>query len=614
MRLRTRLTLLFSLFSIVLVSLATAITYWLASSALVAELDGQSDRAAQRAEAYVEHRGADAAGVVRALSREPALRAALAQVASGAEEPRSPRIVGLAEDSAEGTDLDVFEILDSNGIVLSSAHWKANYGNPHVEAVRLAGSTGGAPVAARINVRGRTRIALVSAIPMEVGGMKFIALGGYYMDARPLRELEELLDVAVALVPLPSSAGASGAGAGAVPEGVAGAAAPSADGSGPGGDSARGGAAAAAGASMEGASLSARTHVLREVILPHSGGPPVAKLVVGVSRGRLKELAHGLRGAFVYAAAAALAFSWIVALVLARGITRPLERLTAGARVVASGDLTAVVEGEGSDEIGQLVKSFNRMVADLRASRTRISRMERIAAWREVARRIAHEIKNALSPIQLSIENVERSHRKGSGDFEAVLSRATGTVREEVDGLRLLVDEFTQFARMPPPELARDDVRKVVQRVVNLHESSRPGVFVSLETPPDPIDAMIDAGQLSRALGNIVANAIEASAEGGRVSVSVARAERDCPGGTPCVKIVVRDNGQGLTPEQREQVFEPYYTTKERGTGLGLAIAMKIINDHEGTIEVESEPGRGCAFAILLPAEAGLPEGGARER
>jgi two-component system nitrogen regulation sensor histidine kinase NtrY len=603
MRLRTRLFLLFSLFSIVLVSLATAITYWLASSALVSELDGQSDRAAQRAKAYIAHRGADAAGVVRALSREPALRATLARVASGAEEPRSPRVVGLAEESAEGTDLDVFEILDERGTVLSSAHWKASYGNPHVEAVRIARSTGGSPVAARIEVRGRTRIALVSAIPIEIGGMTFVALGGYYMDAKPLRELEELLDVEVALVPLPPGAGGGGSGAAAPGEGGTSSrhdrAVPVGAG---GGDSARGSAAAGSGASMEGASLSARTHVLREVLLPHSGGGPVAKLVVGVSRGRLEELAHGLRGAFVYAAAAALAFSWIVALLLARGITRPLERLTAGARVVASGDLTAVVEGEGRDEIGQLVRSFNRMVADLSASRTRIARMERIAAWREVARRIAHEIKNALSPIQLSIENVQRSHRKGSGDFESVLSRATDTVREEVDGLRKLVDEFTQFARMPAPELARGDVRSVVHRVADLHSSSRPGVSVTVEIPPEPVEARIDAGQLSRALGNIVANAIEASEDGECVSVSVAPAKGDCPGGTPCVKIVVRDNGRGLSPEEREQVFEPYYTTKDRGTGLGLAIAMKIVNDHDGTIEIDSEPGRGSTFAIVLPA------------
>ncbi len=599
MRLRTRLTLLFSLFSIVLVSLATAVTYWLASSALVSELQEQSDRAAERAEAYVSHRGADAVAAVRALSREPSLRATLAQVASGMEEPRSPRVVGLAERAAEGTDLDVFEILDAEGRVLSSAQWKASYGNTQVGAARIAEETGGSPVAARIEVRGRARIALVSALPMEIGGMGFTALGGYYMDAEPLRELEQLLDVAVTLVPLPSGAGGpqpDREAAGALTDST-GAATP--------------GAPVAAG-SMEGASLSTRTHVLREVYLPYAGGSPVAKLVVGVSRERLKKLAEGLRGAFVYAAAASLLFSWIVALLLARGITRPLERLTAGARVVASGDLTTTVKGEGSDEIGQLVRSFNRMIGDLRASRTRIARMERIAAWREVARRIAHEIKNALSPIQLSIENVQRSHRKGSGDFESVLERATGTVREEVEGLRKLVDEFTQFARMPPPELARGDVGRVAERVVNLHEGSRPGVTVTLESPAEPIEAMMDADQLSRALGNIVANAIEACPEDGRVSVVVTRVEGDCPGGTGCVKIVVRDNGQGLTPEQLEQVFEPYYTTKERGTGLGLAIAMKIVNDHNGTIEVESESGRGCAFTILLPGGTGRPDRGAR--
>jgi two-component system nitrogen regulation sensor histidine kinase NtrY len=563
---------MFSLLSLVLVAFAAGLTYWLASSALVSELEERTDGAADRVEAYLALRGENARQAVVSLAGEAALRRTLAGVASGREEPASPLVVGLAEESMAGTDLDVLEILDAAGTVLSSAHWKASYGNPHADAVSLARETGGAPAAVTIDVRGSSRISLVSALPVRVGASEFFVVGGYYLDTESIRDLKNLLDVDVMLVTLQGA-----------PE------------SGKHEDNQTGSSKGSM-AAGQGGSVSKTTHVLREVFPPHTG-EPVAKFVVGVSRARLQGLSAGLRRAFLYAAAAALVFSWIVALLLARGTTRRLERLTAGARRVAAGDLETPVAGEGDDEVGQLVSSFNKMLVDLKDSRSRSARMERIAAWREVARRIAHEIKNALSPIQLSIENIQRSYSKGGKDFENVLSRATKTVREEVDGLREIVDEFSQLARMPAPTLVKNDLRQVAQRVVSLQENARRGVNVELSTPPGPVEAEIDPGLLSRALGNIVANALEACGDGGRVTVAV-----EASGESDCVRIVVKDDGAGLAPDQLERIFEPYYTTREDGTGLGLAIVMKIVTDHGGNVEVESEPGRGSVFSIVLPA------------
>lgn len=586
---------MFSLLSLGLITLVTALTYWLASAALVSEIEERSDQAASRVDAYVDLRGERARQAVTAVSRDPSLRRALALIASSVEEPTSPSIVGLAESLASGTDLDILEILDSGGTVLSSAHWKAYYGKPHLEALSLARGTDGSYATAIVDVRGRPRVSLLSASVLRVGGSEFFVVGGYYMDAQSLQELENLLDVEVTLVTL-AGAGATGAEEPpAATEGVTGVGGqrPPAGGE-PGSPAPPIGAA-------QGASFSATTHVLREVSLPHISEKPIAKYVVGVSKARLQRLAGALRRGFLYSTAAALVLSWLVALILARSTTRRIELLAGGARSVAAGDLESTVPGEGADELGRLITSFNRMILDLKESRTRAARMERIAAWREVARRIAHEIKNALSPIQLSIENIQRSYAKGGSDFDEVLSRATGTVREEVEGLRKMVDEFSQLARMPAPTLARHDMRRVVERVVVLHEGSKPGVSVTLHMPDESLEAHIDPDQISRALGNVVANAIDACSKGDSVRVTLSRLGRVASPGASYARIEVRDTGVGLTPEQMERIFEPYYTTKEGGTGLGLAIAMKIVTDHGGAIEVQAEPGAGSTFIISLP-------------
>lgn len=563
MKLRTRLFLLFSILSLVLVALVTGVIYWVTGSALTTELQEQADRAASRVRDYIGVRGEDAVRTVSAVSRERGFRETLAMVASAQLDPRSPQVVGAAEKAAAGTGLDILEILNSRGEVLSSAHWKAYYGKQHPEAVPLALEGGGVPVCTTVSTPGPPRVSLVTAGAHSIGGVDFCVFGGYFIDGKALQQLQDLLNVNALLVPLGSAADV---------------------------------------ASAEGTSMSPRTHVLREVPLPHAGLAPTAKLVVGISRARLESLARGLRRAFLYAAAAALAASWGMALFFAGRITRPVERLTAGARRVAAGDFSAAIEGEGPDELGRLVGSFNKMVADLKESRARIARVERIAAWREVARRIAHEIKNALSPIQLSVENVQRSYGKGGRDFEKVLAAATATVREEVEGLRGMVDEFSQLARMPAPSLAKHDVRAVVERVVSFYEKTSPSVRVTVKGASEPLDAMLDPDQLARALGNIVLNGLEACSDGGSVGVSTRTCGAGGGDGFGWIAVDVRDNGRGLEPQQLERIFEPYYTTKKGGTGLGLAIAMKIIADHGGTIVVRSGPRTGSLFTVLLPS------------
>jgi signal transduction histidine kinase len=566
MKLRTRLWLLLSLLSILLVALITAVTYRLTSSALTDELEEQADEVASRAASYVASRGEEALRILTAVSNQRAFRETLARTASGELERQSPEVVAAAEKAAAGTGLDILEILDEEGLVLSSAHWKAYYGKPHPEALSLARGSRGSAACLMVDTPGRARVSLAGARTITIGGLDFVLFGGYFMDGEALAEIQDLLNADALLVPLAS---------------------------------------ASEEASAEGSSVSPRSHVVRDVPLPHHGEAPAAKLVLGVSRARLENLARNLRSAFLYSALAALAASLIIAFTLSGRITRPVERLTAGARRVARGDFSTEIAGEGPDELGQLVSSFNKMVADLKDSRARMARVERIAAWREVARRIAHEIKNALSPIQLSVENVQRSYGKGGGDFDQVLAQATATVREEVEGLRGMVDEFSQLARMPAPSLTKQDLRNVLERVVNLYESARPGVTVTLDKPAESIEVMADADQLGRALGNMILNALEACSEGGRVAVSTRLSEAGGSEDQAWTAIDIRDNGKGLEPEQVERIFEPYYTTKRDGTGLGLAIAMKIVSDHEGTIEVRSESGTGSIFSVLLPVAKG---------
>jgi signal transduction histidine kinase len=280
-------------------------------------------------------------------------------------------------------------------------------------------------------------------------------------------------------------------------------------------------------------------------------------------------------------------------------ITRPVERLAEGARTVAGGDWSAHVDVVSSDEIGELARAFNQMTTQLIEQRDRAIQAERVAAWRELARRLAHELKNPLFPLQLTIENLQKARDRMPGEFDEVFRESTVTLLGELANLKTIVGRFSDFARMPTPRFERLDLREVVQGVQKLYDA-HPEIECVTELPPDPVYAQADPEQIHRALSNLVLNAMDAMPEGGMVRIRAGAIESGA-------RLEVIDSGQGLTSEECARLFTPYYTTKQHGTGLGLAIVQSVVADHHGKISVVSEPGKGATFVIELPRAIELP-------
>ncbi len=273
-------------------------------------------------------------------------------------------------------------------------------------------------------------------------------------------------------------------------------------------------------------------------------------------------------------------------------ITRPVDRLAAGARAVAAGDWSAQVDVLSNDEIGELAQAFNRMTKQLIEHRDRAIQAERVAAWRELARRLAHELKNPLFPLQITVENLQRA--KERPEFDEVFRESTVTLLAELGNLKTIIGRFSDFSKMPAPKFESADVNEIVRGVMALHSASLRGIEAQIELAEGKLHAQVDPDQLRRALGNLVLNAMDAMPSSGTLRVATERMDG-------FVRISVADSGQGLTEEECARLFTPYYTTKQHGTGLGLAIVQSVVSDHHGRISVESEPGKGAKFVIDLP-------------
>ena len=320
-----------------------------------------------------------------------------------------------------------------------------------------------------------------------------------------------------------------------------------------------------------------------------------AVVVVSKSKAELLRNLARIDQTTVYAGLAATAVALLLAVLLARSLGGPIAELAAEARKVASGDARPL-RVRGAGEIAELAQAFDTMLVDLEATRRRLAATSRVAAWREVARRVAHEIKNPLAPIRAAVETLRRLRARQDPEFDAYFDQATRTVLDEVARIASIVTEFTRFARLPPPRPEELDLVEVARQVVQMHASGESGetdgaasssearaprarITLSVEAPPPPVRA--DRDQIARVLTNLVQNALDAvSTQGasGRVAVTVGRLD---PGQ---VFVSVTDNGPGLSPAIAPRLFEPYATSKPHGTGLGLAIAQRIAIEHDGEL------------------------------
>jgi two-component system, NtrC family, nitrogen regulation sensor histidine kinase NtrY len=332
------------------------------------------------------------------------------------------------------------------------------------------------------------------------------------------------------------------------------------------------------------------------------GHPLLAILLIGNSRRTYVELMRRIRSAAIMVAGGGVALAILLSTWAAARVTRPVEQLAYAAQEVAEGNWYVRVDVTGDDELGQLADSFNRMTTELLRQRERLMQAERVAAWRELARRLAHELKNPLFPLQLTVENLVRAREQTPAQFDEVFRESSRTLLAELANLKGIVGRFSEFSRMPQPRLERTHLNDLIRGVVQLFQAQLevPGgatITCELQLDPNLRPVAVDSELLHRAISNLVLNALDAMPQGGTLTVRTREEGAK-------VLIEVADTGSGLTPEQCDQIFTPYYTNKPHGSGLGLAIAQSVVSDHGGRIRVQSEPGRGATFVIELPIAA----------
>ena len=292
--------------------------------------------------------------------------------------------------------------------------------------------------------------------------------------------------------------------------------------------------------------------------------------------------------------------SILVSFLLADEIIRPIVNLEEATRRVAEGDFTVRILSRSNDELSVLVSSFNRMVGELSGSRKKLLQAEKISAWQEIAQRLAHEIKNPLTPIKLSAQRILKKYNLNKDEFDRILIPAITAIIEEVENLDKMLVEFREFTRLPLPAPELLNLKSLVNEVTAMYKQLSRRVRIDISAIPRELELSVDRNQMKQVLANLLKNAIQAMTDGGEITLSADIVEK---GDKAFCRIWVRDTGEGIDEQVGENIFHPYFTTKKDGTGLGLAIVERVIFDHSGTIRFETQKNIGTTFIIDLPME-----------
>jgi signal transduction histidine kinase len=468
-----------------------------------------------------------------------------------AKVPPPPHVTTAASQLMTPRGLDVLALLDDEGRTLSSGHLPARLGEPGDPLFAVTKQPARTVVAANVELSGPSGLvtapAVVTARAVDYGDRRVWVVGGVRLTTTHASDLARLTGARVDIV-------------------------------------ARDEVVATAGQLSGPATM--RTVPLGDV----------GRIELRFSNADLLATRTEVLRGFLSLAAFGLLLSVTLGFLVSRRVTRPVEALTDAAQQIAAGTPGVKVDARGaSGELKALIETFNRMTDELKTATDSLVAAERVAAWQEVARRLAHEIKNPLTPIRMSLETLLAASARGQLDerFKALFSESARAVLEEVDRLKRIVDEFSHFARLPRPRPAPVDLAQVVQPVMALY-APHDGLSYDVQLAPG-VEVLADRDQLTQVLVNLVKNAEEAMApQGGRVTVRV-RAD-----GSQGV-VEVADEGPGIPAELKARLFEPYVTTKPQGSGLGLAIAQRIAQEHGGRLEALDESPRGTCFRLSLP-------------
>lgn len=514
----------------------------------------------------------------------------------------------LARSLAESHQLDFLELLDSRGTIVSSAQWPAKFGYPDPSFPILSSSSQQPAFLKLEQLQDSTALGLFTVRTSHDRDHPLYVLGGRRLDKSFLSamnitpEMRVMLyqnrDVSFSpdLLIYPDSSGADGARPAeklrALVDGVR-----------------------RTNQEMTGlvhwSSDVGNEEVFDAIPLRGLGNDHslLGILLIGQSRRAYVDLSRKIRDAALLAGGGGIVLALFLSGWAAARVTRPIEQLAGAAQSVALGNWDTRVQVSGHDEVALLASSFNQMTAELLAQKQRLVQAERVAAWRELARRLAHELKNPLFPLQLTIENLIRSRSQSPEQFEEVFRESSQTLLAELANLKGIISRFSEFSKMPQPQLQPVNVNEVLRGVAQLfqaqfHAPGKPLIQCRLETDQSLRPIAADPELLHRAISNLVLNAMDAMPQGGTLTLLTRREAQKAV-------IEVSDTGIGLTPEECARIFTPYYTSKQHGSGLGLAIVQSVVSDHGGTITVRSQPGKGTAFVIELPERTGaFPQSG----
>lgn len=561
-----------------------AVAWFTAVRARVAFEQVDHQRTAAIVGQFREEFAARQASVTQALERLSTNEAVQHIAFEAAHAGDTSLYVHVARTLAREQQLDYLDLVSSDGTILSSAEWPAHFAYKLPQALTARGT----PALDHVEIADGAQLGLVASRAVTVSDGTLYLYGGKRLGAAYLKELSMPAGARVWMVQVGSASLEQSSIVGETPPPI---------------DLLRPLLSEALTGKESSAAIATSKDPLDRVTvqaipLRDERGAVPAVLLVETSRRPLLQLERQIKAVAFATVGAGLLVSILLALWISGRFSRPVERLAAASREIAAGNWNARVDLQSRDEFGELGQTFNSMTTQLVAQRDKLVQAERVAAWRELARRLAHELKNPLFPLQITVENLMRARTLPESEFDEIFDESTKTLLEELGHLNAVIGRFSDFSRMPKPQVQEMEVNVLLQRVMNLHaaqlaQAPKP---VRLETQLDGAAGVIEADEelLYRVVSNLVLNAVDAMPDGGTITMS-SRAEADE------AVIEVRDTGVGMTPEESARLFTPYYTTKRHGTGLGLAIAQSVVSDHHGTILVASEPGHGSAFILRLP-------------
>ena len=344
-------------------------------------------------------------------------------------------------------------------------------------------------------------------------------------------------------------------------------------------------------------------HVLISFRIPDSFSINTAKLTFSVDQfHQFKEFQEifPIYVLFIYLffAIPLIFLTVLTAFTLSEDVTVPIERLEKATKRVADGDYSFRILSPSNDELAILISSFNQMINELELSRIKILQTEKVTTWQEIAQRLAHEIRNPLTPIKLSAQRILR--KKDSENITTILEPSMNIIINEVDALDSMLQQFRNFARLPKIEPTSIKLGYLIRESMKIYSETFPEIVFEIIPIEENIMINVDKNQMKQVFTNLFKNSIEAMNKSGIIKI---RTDIVLKGYTHYCRIQIQDDGIGISSENSSKVFHPYFTTKENGTGLGLSIIERIVFDHKGRIWLESKEGSGTTFYIDLPVE-----------